>query len=302
MKIIKKICLYFATILILGISIVSCGNKNEEETKDAVESTTPTADEDGNIEANVNITGSEFHGTLSKKWKKDEPTNKEKKNIANVQKILEETNLEKDNRLYECIYGDLDSELSVWSLVSGDKNESLNYYGLIIRNEGKDYLFADICHGKNPVADYNDKTKKLIMSADVIEGTGVHADALYAFDIKKNDVTNIALLDPYDVQEYFAEHMTYDVKQNDITFKLNNKVISQMTNHEDGYGTLRALAVGEQIAYEFDDEHNIKVNVTPGIKFGPGINLFYDETPTFSADVKLSGNKFTMNNIKLSEE
>lgn len=303
MKSIKKNLILVVMMFALSLVLISCNNSESTANKEAdVESTTPTADEDGNIEVNVNIKDSTFHGTMSKKWKREEPSNKDKKNIQQVKEAFEAFKIEDDNIHYECIYGDIESELSVWCLITGKDNKPLDNFGIIVRNNGKNFEFADLEHGKNPTADYDEKAKKLFIACDVIEGTGTHAEVLYAFDIKKNEVTNIALLDPYDVQLYFMDNMTYDVKQNDISFKLRNKVISQMVNHEDGYGTLRALAVGEQIAYEFDEKHNIKVNVTPGIKFGPGVNLFYEETPTFSAEVKLKGNKFALSNIKLAEE
>ena len=302
MKLIKKYLLLISLIFGLSIVVTSCAGKDgAANTK--TESTEPTADEDGNIDVDVNISGSQFHGTMSKKWKKDEPTKKEQKNIDQVKAIFNSTNIEVNNKLFECIYGDIDSSLSVWSLLKGKDDESLNYYGVIIRNNGTNYEFADICHGKNPSVDYDEASQKIYMSADVIEGTGTHVDALYVFDVKESgEVAYITYLDPYEVQEYFIKQMTYDVHQDNITLKLKNRKIAEVVNTEDGEGTLRAVAIGEQIAYEFDDDHNIKVNVVPGVKFGVGSSLYYEDMPTISADVKLNKDKLELSNIRVNED
>lgn len=287
--------------LIFGMSLVatSCGKGGAN----TAELTETTADEDGNVEVNVNISGSQFHGTMNKNWKKDEPTKKELKNIEQVKEIFNTTNVEVNSKLYECLYGDMESPLSVWSLLKGKDDESLNYYGIVIRSNGNNYDFADICHGKNPIVDYNEDKKKLLIAGDVIEGTGTHVEALYAFDVKDNgEVVNTTYLDPFEVQEYFKKQMTYDVHKDNITLKLKNRKIAEVVNTEDGEGALRAIAIGEQIAYEFDEEHNIKVNVIPGVKFGVGSSLYYEDMPTISADVKLNKDKLELSNIRLNEE
>lgn len=165
----------------------------------------------------------------------------------------------------------------------------------------KKYTFANLYHGKNPVADYNPKTRKLYIACDVVEGTSVHTEVLYAFDIKKDDVKYLALLDPYEVQEFFINKMSFDAHQNNISINVGGKTIKEIVNHEDGIGVMRGMSFGEQIAYEFDNDHHIKVNVTPGIKFGPGTSLYYDDSPTLVADVEFNG-KFRLNNIRVAEE
>ena len=294
-------------ILTLLISIcfvlVSCGNNDGgNSSKSISESTTPTADEDGNVDVEVNIKNSEFHGAMNKKWKKDEPSNKEKRIIAKVKDILDESNIQEDSSLFECIYEDTKSNISIWSLVGSKNEESLDYYGIIICNNDKSYTFPEVCHGKNPIADYDEKAKKIYLACDVIEGTGTHAEALYVFSVNGDKVEYEDLFDPYDVQEFFQDKMSYDVMKNDITIKLNNKVVSKIVNTEDGNGAIRALVIGEQIAYEFDDNHNIKVTVTPGIKFGPGTSIYYDESPSYIANVKYKNHNFKIENIKVVEE
>lgn len=299
MKLLKKYLILMSLIFGMSLVATSCGKGGAN----TAELTETTADEDGNVEVNVNISGSQFHGTMNKNWKKDEPTKKELKNIEQVKEIFNTTNVEVNSKLYECLYGDMESPLSVWSLLKGKDDESLNYYGIVIRSNGNNYDFADICHGKNPIVDYNEDKKKLLIAGDVIEGTGTHVEALYAFDVKDNgEVVNTTYLDPFEVQEYFKKQMTYDVHKDNITLKLKNRKIAEVVNTEDGEGALRAIAIGEQIAYEFDEEHNIKVNVIPGVKFGVGSSLYYEDMPTISADVKLNKDKLELSNIRLNEE
>lgn len=300
MKLIKKYLMLISLVIGMSLVVTACGQSG---TADAKESTEPTADEDGNIEIDVNISGSQFHGTMTKNWKKDEPTKKELKNIEQVKSIFNTTNVEVSSNLYECIYGDIDSPLSVWSLVKGKDDESLNNYGIVIRSNGNNYDFAEICHGKNPIVDYDEDKKILFIAGDVIEGTGTHVEALYVFEVKDDGaVVNTTYLDPFEVQEYFKKQMTYDVHNNMITLKLKNRKIAEVENTEDGEGALRAVAIGEQIAYEFDEDRNIKVNVIPGVKFGVGSSLYYEDMPTISADVKLEKDKLELSNIRLNEE
>ena len=302
MKLIKKYLMIITLVLGVSLVVTSCTGNSESSFGSNNESTTPTADEDGNIDIEVNIKNSEFHSAITKKWKKDEPSNKEKRIISKVKDILETSNVQEDSSSFECIYEDTKTNMTVWALVGGKNDENLDYYGVIICINDKTYTFPEVCHGKNPIADYNEKAKKLYLACDVIEGTGTHVEALYVFNINGDKVEYEDLFDPYDVQEYFTEKMSYDVKQNDISIKVNNRVVSKIVNTEDGNGAIRALVIGEQLAYEFDENHNIRINMIPGIKFGPGTSIYYDESPTFVAEVKYNNHKFRIDNIKVVEE
>ena len=301
MKLMMKKQIIFLALLCMSLSVLACGNNSDSASSGSSKTTETTADEDGNVEVLVNISNGTLHGNMSKKWKKEEIGNKEKKSIAKAEEIFNTTNLEVNSSLFECIYGDIDSDLSVWSLMSEKDNEILNYHGIIIRSNGEDYTFPDIYHGKNPSADYNENTHTVFLAGGTVEGTNTHAEALYAFDVKDDGVTYVTMLDPYEVQEYIVEKVTYDVNVNDITFKFNKKVLAEMTNHEDGAGALRAIAVGEQMYYEFDENHNANVFVTPGLKFGAGTNLYYGDSPVLKIDVSLNDDKFVLGDIKSDE-
>jgi hypothetical protein len=333
MKLLKKSAILILMFTAMAFVLVSCGNKGNAGAGTATESTKPTSDEDGNVVENVQIKDGEFKKTLSESFEKENQDKKLQKNIDTVKSVLDSADLEADNKTFECIYGDFDSDISVWSLLHNKDGETLNNYGVIIRYKGKNFSFPDVCHGNSPTVDVDEEKGRVLLAGGVVEGTGTHVEGLYVFDAKGDSVKKTAFVDPFKVQNYFADKMSYEVNVNDIKFKLGKKVIAEITNTEDGSGTIRALAVGDQIAYEMDDEHNIIVNVTPGIEFvsvrtieevekdislgsdgekiivnnpagasiGTTTVLFYDEMPVFSMDVKLNGENASFDKVRVAE-
>ena len=354
---IKKISLVSFLILMI-FNLFACGSSTakKEDVNVETETSENTDEFDGNIMEVVNIEEGKFSKTLSKPFKKDSYTKKEQANIDAVKNALANVDLEKDSKIIECVYGSFDDDVSVWSLLKDRSGTSLNNYGIIIRCKEKNYPFADICHGNNPNVDYDEKSGRLLIAGGVMEGTGTHTEGLYIFNVKKGKVERVGFIDPYDVQNYFEEQITFDVKDNDIKFKLNNKEIANFTNTVEGQGTLRALAIGDQISYDFDNKHNIIVSVTPGMQLvtvvtmeqvqkdvslgrvvlvssgsnmvavavNDGSNgddmeenivmnnpagshigttevLSYEDVPTFTANVKLNGDKATFASIKVSK-
>ena len=331
-KIFKKIML-FASVVFVAFSLFACGGKAENSDASTEATTETTPDSDGNVVNDVHIENGTFKKTLSEEFSKDNTSKKLQKNIDTVKSVLDSANLETDSKIFECLYGDMESDISVWSLINNRNGETLNNYGIIIRSNGKNFPFADVCHGNNPSVDVDEDTGKVVVAGGVVEGTGTHVDGLYIFEVKDDNVEQIGFVDPFSVQNYFVDNVKYEVNINDIKFKLRNKVISEVTNTEDGQGSIRSLAVGDQIIYEIDDDHSIIVNVTPGIEFittrtieevekdmslgsdgeklvmnnpagssvGTTAILFYDNMPTFSVDVKLDGANATFNNIRVAE-
>ena len=356
LKMFKKVMVIALTAFIV-FSLFACGKKEsaEDVNETTIEETDENTDEfDGNVMEVVNIDEGEFSKTLSRPFKKDTYSKKEQSNMSAVRKVLDSIDLEKDSKIIECIYGDLESDLSVWSLISDRNGKTLNNYGVLIRNNEKNYVFEDVCHGNNPTVDVNEDNGTILLSGGIMEGTGTLTEALYIFKVGDDKVEKIGFVDPYDVQNYFAENLKFDVNNNVITFKAGNKVVSEFTNTEDGQGTLKAIAIGDQIAYDIDDDHTIHVNVTPGLQFvsvmtmeqvkkdmsagkivlvasgsemvpiivdddtkkteeeqkltmnnpagsniGTSTVLSYENTPTFTADVKLNGAEATFNNIRV---
>lgn len=265
---IKKISLVSFLILMI-FNLFACGTSTaKKEDANAETETSENTDEfDGNVMEIVNIEEGKFSKTLSKPFKKDSYTKKEQDNINEVKRVLDGIDLEKDSKIIECVYGSIDDDVSVWSLVKDRSGKTLNNYGMIIRSGKKNFVFADVCHGNNPNVDYDEKSGRMLIAGGLMEGTGTHTEGLYIFNVKKGKAEKIGFVDPYDVQNYFEEQISFDVNNKDIKFKMKNKVISEVTDTEDGQGTLRALAIGDQISYDFDDKHNVKVNVTPGKQF-----------------------------------
>lgn len=265
---IKKISLVSFLILMI-FNLFACGTSTaKKEDANAETETSENTDEfDGNVMEIVNIEEGKFSKNLSKPFKQDSYTKKEQDNINEVKRVLDGIDLEKDAKIIECVYGSIDDDISVWSLVKDKNGKTLNNYGMIIRSDGKNFVFADVCHGNNPNVDYDEKSGRMLIAGGLMEGTGTHTEGLYIFNVKKGKAEKIGFVDPYDVQNYFEEQISFDVNNKDIKFKMKNKVISEVTDTEDGQGTLRALAIGDQISYDFDDKHNVKVNVTPGKQF-----------------------------------
>ena len=265
---IKKISLVSFLILMI-FNLFACGSSTaKKEDANAKTETSENTDEfDGNVMEIVNIEEGKFSKTLSKPFKKDSYTKKEQDNINEVKRVLDGIDLEKDSKIIECVYGSFDDDVSVWSLVKDRSGKTLNNYGMIIRSGEKNFVFPDVCHGNNPNVDYDEKSGRMLIAGALMEGTGTHTEGLYIFNVKKEKAEKIGLVDPYDVQNYFEEQINFDVNNKDIKFKMKNKVISEVTDTEDGQGTLRALAIGDQISYDFDNKHNVKVNVTPGKQF-----------------------------------
>lgn len=335
MRLLKKNAIIIFMAIVMAFALLSCGTKeNESSSAESVsESTKATADEDGNIVDNVQIKDGEFKRTLSEPFEKENENKKYQKNIEAVKSVLESADLEADSKIFECNFGDIDSDISVWSLLHNRDGETLNNYGIIIRYKGNNFPFADVCHGNNPTVDVDEDTGRVLYAGGVVEGTGTHSEGLYVFDAKGDNVERTAFVDPFEVQKYFVDKVSYEVNANDIKFKLGKKVISEITNTEDGEGTIRSLAVGDQITYEIDDDHNVIVNVTPGIEFvtvrtveevekdmqigsdgekiimnnpagmsvGTTTVLYYDNMPVFSMDVKLNGSNASFDKIRVVE-
>lgn len=358
LKLFKKIIL-LSSLTLLVFNLFACKGKESEvvESETTVDETLENTDEfDGNVMEVVNIDEGAFSKTLSKPFKKDTYTKKEQTNMSAVKKVLDNIDFDKDNKIIECLYGDLESNLSIWSLYSDRSGKTLNNYGVLIRSNGNNYAFEDVCHGNNPTVDVDEENGVILISGGIMEGTGTLTEALYIFKVTDGKVEKLGFIDPYEVQNYFAENITFDVNNNIVTFKLGNKVINEFTNTEDGQGTLRAIAIGDQIAYEIDEDHSVRVNVTPGLQFvsvmtmeqvkkdmssgkivfvasgsemlpvvveddstktedeqritmnnpagsniGTSTVLSYENTPTFTADVKLNGADATFSNIRVNE-
>lgn len=335
MRLLKKNAIIIFMAIVMAFALLSCGTKeNESSSAESVsESTQTTADEDGNIVDNVQIKDGEFKRTLSEPFEKENVNKKYQKNIDAVKSVLESADLDADSKTFECNYGDIDSDISVWSLLHDKNGETLNNYGIIIRYKGNNFPFADVCHGNNPTVDVDEEKGRVLFAGGLVEGTGTHAEGLYIFDAKGDSIERTGFVDPFEVQNYFVDKMSYEVNANVIKMKLGKKVISETTNTEDGEGTIRSLAVGDQITYEIDDDHNVIVNVTPGIEFvtvrtvedvekdmqigsdgekivmnnpagmsvGTTTVLYYDNMPAFSMDVKINGSEVSFDKIRVAE-
>ena len=270
----KKIFLMMS-LAALVFTLISCGGNKSNDSK-VSKVTLPTDEEDvfdGNVMEVVEIDNGIFSKTLSKPFKKDTYSKKEQKNIDRVTEVLKDIDLNTDSKILECLYGDIDVGISVWSLIKDKNGDSLNNYGIIIRNDGKNYSFPEICHGNNPEIDVDEEKGIVMLAGCLMEGTGTHTEGLYVFNIKGDNVNQVAFIDPYDAQNYFVENIKFDAENNNIKFKYNNKLLAEATNNEDGQGTLKAIAIGDQVSFDFGDNHEVTLSVVPGLQFVSTVTL-----------------------------
>jgi hypothetical protein len=101
------------------------------------------------------------------------------------------------------------------------------------------------------------------------------------------DSTTISL---YDVQQALCSRLGYSIEGEDITFYVDDKAVSTVTNtitDMDGFDD-DAIWIGEQMRLEKSEGGGLQVRVTPGVKFITGLVLHYENMPIFTADVTQS--------------
>jgi len=103
-------------------------------------------------------------------------------------------------------------------------------------------------------------------------------------------VTDSITINLYDVQKALCSRLGYSIKGEDITFYVDDKAVSTVTNTITEMGGFDddAIWIGEQMSLEKSEGGGLQVRVTPGMKFITGLVLHYENMPTFTADVTLS--------------
>ena len=299
----KKIKIIVSHILffILAFVLISCSSNKDTSVENSTNADGFEVDEDGNTNETVTKIKAKMRGTIlaDEKFTKSSNSVKEKE----LEEKLLAINLEKDNKGVECVYGDFESDISVWVMINGGDQEFFASKGVIIRKDGKNTCFPNVYHGNNALAALNEENGDIIFAGGYMEGTGTHIEVLYLFKLNQDGIYEINnVVSPFEIQNEIIDKIDYSIEGNEITFIKDNKAISNVTNLEDGMGMLEEIWVGEQISYEFDDDNNIKVSVVPGKKFVTGLVLLYDDMPTFEAKVRLTDNGFTLENLKVIEE
>ena len=113
-------------------------------------------------------------------------------------------------------------------------------------------------------------------------------------------VTDSITINLYDVQQALSSRLGYSIKGEDITFYVDDKAVSTVTNTITDMGGFDddAIWIGEQMSLEKGTD-GLQVRVTPGVKFITGLVLHYENMPTFTADVTLSdAGELTLTNLQ----
>lgn len=114
-------------------------------------------------------------------------------------------------------------------------------------------------------------------------------------------VTDSIIINLYDVQQALSSRLGYSIKGEDITFYVDDKAVSTVTNTITEMGGFDddAIWIGEQMSLEKRESGGLQVRVTPGMKFITGLVLHYENMPTFTAEVTLSdAGELTLTNLQ----
>ncbi len=195
---------------------------------------------------------------------------------------------------YETLMEDYRTGVSVivWSLLKCSDEVSSEGYGIVVGIGDEKTALPEIRHGSMPQAFYDATTTELwIVGSDMV-GTGVEAERLYYL---LHDGYHASIWDsigPYEMQQALCEALTYSIDGQEITFYAEGEKLIKVTNTIEDMGGFMddAIYIGDIITYEIDGvEGEPRVYVTPGVNFVVGKELHYNDMPTISAAVEVSG-------------
>ena len=204
-----------------------------------------------------------------------------------VEALMKRVNI--DDR-YETLMEDNKNGVSVWSLMKCSDTVSSEGYGMVIAKGEVKTAMPYMLHGRMPRAHYDSATGELLIAAGAMEGTGVNVERVYMMSFDNDGYASITnSIEPYEMQEAWRKVLTYSIDGQDITFYIDGKPLTTVTNHIDDMGGFMddAIYIGEQIAYSIE-EGPIRVLVTPGVNFVVGKVLHYEDMPTISAVVTMT--------------
>lgn len=163
-----------------------------------------------------------------------------------------------------------------------------------------DYDLAQNRNTRQPRAVYDSATGCCWLTSSVMGGTGVQVEQLCLVRFEEDSAYVAATLDPYQVQQDFRQHLGYAVDGDQVTLYIDGQPVAVVTNPNPDMGGFDtdAVWIGEQICYDLTGKQP-SVCVTPGIKYITGPVLFYDEMPTFKAEVTMHDGKFDMADITM---
>ena len=203
-----------------------------------------------------------------------------------VNKIKQEFGFDEN---YEKLLDEKKDGVGVYSIYGFKDGTSSEGYGIVIHKDGAWSAFPEICHGKNPLARYDEKHNSLWLTGGVMEGTGVYVEKLYHIKFEKDGKARIAgNIDPYIMQEELCKKFSYSIKGDVITFYAGERELCTRENKVKDMGGFDtdAIWIGEQLFYDISGD-DLYVYFVPGVKFVTGLVLTYENMPTLMARVTI---------------
>ena len=192
-------------------------------------------------------------------------------------------------------------------------------YGIMVTKGATSTTFLNIRNTRQPMACYDAQTGNLWLTSSAMEGSGVRVEWLYQIRFHDNDSAYVAaVVNPYDVQQALCQRLGYTLDGDTVTLcsvtpdgvtplatlpqplpiregsdiplhqkSPQEKVTTPLPDRE-GQGESPLLFIGEQLFYDLTG-NQVQLQVVPGVKFADSPVLIYDDMPTLSLPVTLSG-------------
>ena len=192
-------------------------------------------------------------------------------------------------------------------------------YGIMVTKGATSTTFLNIRNTRQPMACYDAQTGNLWLTSSAMEGSGVRVEWLYQIRFHDNDSAYVAaVVNPYDVQQALCQRLGYTLDGDSVTLcsvtpdgatplatlpqplpireesdiplhqkSPQGKVTTPLPDRE-GQGESLLLFIGEQLFYDLTG-NQVQLQVVPGVKFADSPVLIYDDMPTLSLPVTLSG-------------
>ena len=192
-------------------------------------------------------------------------------------------------------------------------------YGIMVTKGATSTTFLNIRNTRQPMACYDAQTGNLWLTSSAMEGSGVRVEWLYQIRFHDNDSAYVAaVVNPYDVQQALCQRLGYTLDGDSVTLcsvtpdgatplatlpqplpiregsdiplhqkSPQEKVTTPLPDRE-GQGESPLLFIGEQLFYDLTGGQ-VQLQVVPGVKFADSPVLIYDDMPTLSLPVTLSG-------------
>lgn len=192
-------------------------------------------------------------------------------------------------------------------------------YGIMVTKGATSTTFLNIRNTRQPMARYDAQTGNLWLTSSAMEGSGVRVEWLYQIRFHDNDSAYVAaVVNPYDVQQTLCQRLGYTLDGDSVTLysltpdgatplqtlpqplpikegsdiplhqkSPQGKVTTPLPDRE-GLGESLLLFIGEQLFYDLTG-NQVQLQVVPGMKLADSPVLIYDDMPTLSLPVTLSG-------------